>query len=222
MMRAGLGLVAGLFLLTLPAGAQDTGGGVTPPPELFPPQATAQVPRAPSGILVLNQERLVSRTLYGERVQVELEAATMALAAENRRIEAALTDEELSLTDLRATLPPEEFRPLAEEFDTRVNAIRAAQDAKGRDLAARAEAAQQRFFDLSFPILLELVRDRGAAVMLDSRSVLLSAETVDITEAAIARIDAEIGNGGTAPLLEPEGNGTPLMAPAPRPDVPAP
>ena len=164
-----------------------------------PLAAQTGVPR--DAVLVLNQDRLLSQTAYGARIQTELEAASRALAAENRRIEEQLTTEELELTELRRTLPADEFRELADEFDARVSEIRLAQDAKTRDLQAQAELARQRFFEASVPILLELVEERGAAVLMDSRTVLLSAGEVDITEAAIARIDARLGEGGDEPLI---------------------
>ena len=163
--------------------------------------AQSQPAPASASILVLNQERLLAETEFGRRIQQELEAASAALSAENRQIEAELTQEELDLTELRATLSPEEFRTLADEFDTRVTAIRAAQDAKTRNLQSQVEAAQQLFFEQTVPILLQLIEDRQADVLLDSRTVLLSAGSVDITEAAIAAINAAIGAGGTEPLI---------------------
>ncbi len=155
-----------------------------------------------SAVLVLNQERLFSQSVFGQRVASELEAAARELSRENREIEQQLTEEELRLTELRPTTDVAEFRAMAEEFDIRVEAIRDAQEAKGRDLQAQAEAAQARFFDLVTPILLDLARGRGAAVVLDSRSVFLSAGAIDITNAAVERINAELGDGGTAPLID--------------------
>lgn len=177
----------------------------------------AQSQPSPEGILVLNQERFYGASLYGRRVQAELEAASQALSAENREIEAQLTEEELRLTNERASLPVEEFRALADEFDARVVEIREAQDAKGRRLATQAEAARQRFFELAVPVLLELVRDRGAAVIMDSRAVILSADAVDITDEALARIDATVGDGGDGPLLEAPDQGGPRPRPDPDP-----
>ena len=159
-----------------------------------------------ASVLVLNQDRLLTGTLFGQRIQTELEAASAALSAENRQIEAELTAEELELTERRPEMSPEDFRTLAEEFDGRVVAIRAAQDAKARNLQAQAEAVQQRFFEETVPVLLEIVQIRGAAVLLDSRSVLLSAGTVDITDAAIVAIDEALGNGGDAPLISLPGD----------------
>lgn len=152
--------------------------------------------------MILNQDRFFSDSLYGQRAQAELEQAGRALAAENREIEARLTEEELQLTEDRETLARDEFMVMAAEFDQRVETIRATQDAKTRALNAAAETAQRRFFNLAVPILLELVAERRAAVILDSRTVLLAADTVDITDAAIARVDAELGDGGEEALID--------------------
>ncbi|MDG4648377.1 OmpH family outer membrane protein [Roseibacterium sp. SDUM158017] len=181
--------------------------------------AQAQDPAQPgAGVLVVNQERLIAQSLYGQRIQRELEAASAELSAENRRIEARLTAEELDLTELRDTLTPEEFRRLADEFDARVEAIRAAQEAKARDISEQADTAQVQFFERAAPVLLEIVRDRGAAVLMDSRAVLLSADRVDITETAIAEIDATLGDGGAEPIISVEGGASadaPLTSPLP-------
>jgi Skp family chaperone for outer membrane proteins len=175
-----------LACATLPAAAQE---GAEPEP---PPLA---------GILILNQERLFAQSRFGQRIQRELEDASARLAAENRRIEAALTDEELELTALRATTEADAFRALADAFDTRVEAIRTAQEAKARNLTAQADAAQGLFFESVAPILLDIVRGRNAAVLMDSRAVLLSADRVDVTETAIAAIDAALGEGGAEPII---------------------
>ncbi|WJY21025.1 OmpH family outer membrane protein [Fontisubflavum oceani] len=179
-----------------------------------PRPASTQTSAAPEGVLVLNQDRLFSASLYGQRVQSELEAAGESLAAENREIEAQLTEEEMRLTGERATMDPMAFRALAEEFDARVGEIRQAQETKAQSLSLQADAARQRFFELAFPILLDLVRERGAAVIMDNRAVLLSAESVDITTLALERVDARLGDGGEGPLLQ----GGDLPAPLARPD----
>ena len=51
----------------------------------------------------------------------------------------------------------------------------------------------------------ELVEQRGASVLLDSRTVLLSAGSVDITDLAIAAINQALGDGGEAPLISVPG-----------------
>lgn len=183
------------------------------------PAVLAQDVPVATPIVIVNQERLLSQSLYGQRIQREVEAAGAALAAENRQIEGQLTEEELALTERRALMTPEAFRPVAEEFDARVNGIRAAQEAKGRALQQQAEAAQQTFFETAYPILVEILRTRGAGVLMDSRAVLLAADGIDITDEAVALIDARLGDGGPAPLIDLDGT---AQAPRPRPDVEAP
>lgn len=197
-MRIGVfrGMVAGLFLALSPfASAAQTAQGVQ----------VAPANTATPAIAIIDQERMLSGSRYGQRIQQEVEDAGAALVAENRRIEAQLTEEELSLTALRATMGADEFRPLAQEFNLRVEGIRAAQEAKSRALQAQAEAARVQFYELAFPVLVDLMRMRGAVVLMDNRAVLLSVEGIDITEAAILRIDNEIGDGGDAPLIDLDG-----------------
>ena len=196
-------VVMAVSLAAGPLWAQSSGAPAADAtrPNLVAPTPLDEAAAAGSAILLLNQERLLSGSAYGQRIQREVEAAGSSLAAENRQIEAQLTEEELSLTARRANMSPEAFRPLAEDFDARVEAIRAAQEAKGRALQDQAEAAQVAFFDSAFPILIDILRQRGASVLMDSRAVLLAADNVDITEDAIARINAAIGEGGTEPLI---------------------
>lgn len=153
-------------------------------------------------IVILNQERLFSESLFGQRVQAELEEASSALSRQNRELEAALLEEEQSLTEQRTTMTAEEFRPLAEEFDTRVEEIRAVQSERLRRLSAQADGAEQLFIELTTPILRALLAEIGASAVLDSRVVIYVAEGGDVTEIALRRVNAELGDGGEEPILD--------------------
>jgi Skp family chaperone for outer membrane proteins len=192
--------------------------------------ATAQntpgaVPRL--AIVVLDRDALYAGSLFGQRIRREIEAASQALSRENRRIEAALVAEEQVLTDQRAQMGPAAFRAMADEFDTRVEEIRQAQDVKGRALAQQAEQASQLFFEFAGPVLTELAQRTGALVVLDRRTVLAAADQVDITTRAIAEVDRTVGAGPgleammdaqvQVPTQRPEGLSRP-----PIPDAPAP
>ncbi len=155
----------------------------------------AQEARAPASILTIDPEQLFEQTLFGQRIIAESEELAANLQAENRRIEGELSEEERDLTERRPSLSVEEFRALADAFDEKVNRIRTEQDAKVREVQSFRETAQQRFFGEIGPVLLGVVRERNAAVILDRRNVFLSAESVDITQEAIERIDAQLGDG---------------------------
>ncbi len=174
------------------------------------PLAAQEVTTGPRAIaptvLVLDQERLFEGSLWGKRVVREIEADSTALATENRRIEAELTTEEQALTDQRKLLPAEEFRALADAFDAKVVEIRRSQDAKARDLARLNEIEQQTFLSTAVPVLRQMLSEMpGTTAILDRRAVLIAAEAIDITDTAIARIDAALG-AGQRPALPPAEN----------------
>jgi len=181
--------------------------------------ARAQTISAP--IVTVVQDRLFSESRFGQRVQRDHEARVQALSQENRQIEAALIEEERSLTDQRVKLPAEEFRSLADAFDDKVQRIRAEQDAKANALGQLLDKDRQAFLSLTGPLLRTLVIERGAVALLDRRVVILAADSIDITGAAIARIDSRIGDGTSGESALPtdgpsDGSET---QPAPRPQL---
>ena len=185
MMRAYVRVLALLAML-------GCGGAVVP-------AAQAQQLGLPqSAILTISSDRLFNESEFGKRVGREIEADGRVLAAENRRIEAELTEEEQALTDRRASMDPTEFRALADAFDEKVQFIRTAQDAKLRALDQRSDEARAQFFEAARPVLGNLMRETGAGVILERASVFASASATDITDLAISRMNEAIGEGATA------------------------
>ncbi|MEQ6247915.1 OmpH family outer membrane protein [Sulfitobacter sp. HNIBRBA3233] len=148
-------------------------------------------------ILTIDSERLFLSSDFGQRVAAEIEARGNELASENRRIEAELAAEEQELTNRRAEMTAEEFRPLADDFDARVQQTRAAQAAKSRALNSLLDREREIFLGAAGPVLQELMEDVGASVVLERRTVFISTNSSDITAAAIARINDVLGAGET-------------------------
>lgn len=161
------------------------------------PLAAQQLGVPQTDVLTISSERLFADSAFGQRVFREIEAESALLADENERIVAQLSKEEKDLTERRAALSPEEFRPLAEAFDKMVQSHREGQRAKLDALARRGEEARDQFFEMAQPVLIELLRDFGASIVIERANVVLSSDASDITDAAIARIDAAIGDGST-------------------------
>jgi Skp family chaperone for outer membrane proteins len=153
-----------------------------------------------SAILTVDIDWLFSQSQFGQRVAQSYAAEREALATENSRIASTLREEELILTAQRADMALDVFRTEAEDFDAKAQNIRSAQDAKERALEDTLAQGRDQFFEVTRPILGQLMVDRGAFAILDRRSVILSLGSIDVTEEAIARIDALIGEGTDATL----------------------
>lgn len=158
--------------------------------------ALAQEFKAPlSPILTIDSEKLFTQSAFGLRVQREFEAAGRLLEAENREIETALQEEEQQLTDQRSSLSADEFRTLADAFDAKVQQIRQEQSAKLRVLTTQRDLAQRRFLEAASPVLQGLMSDAGASVIVENRTIFMSALAIDVTALAVGRINAQIGDG---------------------------
>lgn len=148
-----------------------------------------------SAILTIDPDRLFAASMYGQKALADIRADSILLAAENREIEAALSDEELELTQKRTTLSPEEFRPLANAFDEKAQRIRVEQTTKANEIRSRPEIARQEFMRIAQDILVEIMRERRALAIFSNDAVFLVADTIDVTDVAIERINSLIGDG---------------------------
>lgn len=145
-----------------------------------------------SPILTIDSARLFPETLLGQAILAELDEERRAFNRENEILAQQFREEELDLTERRATLPREEFAELAAQFDERVQAARAERDAREAEIDRAAELRRRAFSQQVLPVLDALMREAGAAVLLEADSVLLAADAVDITAAAIARINQAV------------------------------
>ena len=160
-------------------------------------QDAAAVVRSP--VLLIDIETVFSGTQYGQRILSEIQSASETLKAENQRIADALTAEEQDIAARRPSMEPSVFRAEADAFDEKVVGIRRAQDAKEQELQERLTAARSNFDTAIRPVLGKLMQDREAAVLMARRDVILYFGAIDITDAAIAQIDATLGDGTQAP-----------------------
>ena len=145
-----------------------------------------------SPVLVIDSQQLFSQSVLGQRIQSDLEAAQDALNAKNEDIVAELEAEELALTQKRAEMEPDEFRELAEAFDAKAQRIRRERAAELQQLGLRLEEERQAFLTAVVPVLEEMMREAGAAVVLEKRDVLLHVRAVDVTGLAIERVNQSL------------------------------
>lgn len=146
-------------------------------------------------ILTIESDRVFAETLFGKRITSEIEEQSKELAAENRRIEGELTEEEQALTLRREEMAVEDFRVLANAFDDKVQTIRLQQERKARLLVEQSEAGRVTFLRAAQPVLGQIMQEAGASVILERTSVFFSSNASDITDLAISRIDGAIGDG---------------------------
>lgn len=151
---------------------------------------------ADSRILTIVPDQLFEDSQAGKAAEARIDAASNELVAENRRLEAELEAEERNLTARRGTMPTADFRALADAFDAKAVRVRKEQDEKARQIARMREQDRQTFFNAVAPVLAEMMQSEKAVAILDRSSVFLSFDLIDVTDRAIAAVDAKLGDGG--------------------------
>lgn len=151
--------------------------------------ASAQV-AVGSPFLIINQERLLTGSKAGQEILAEEERQRDQLRAEARALDASFEAEERELTEQRPTLPPEQFRRLSDAFDARVVEARRKQDERAGALAQEFDQRRRQFYARIAPILVTLMDRYQAKAIFDETSVLLADQSLNITAAVIAEIDA--------------------------------
>jgi len=206
MRRAGFLCRAGAFIgvafgaaLCLAGGAQaQSQAPVQSPAQAQTARAEVQaVIRSP--VLTLNYEQFIAGSQMGQQMSANYEAERARLEAANAEIASQLEAEELALTKARDTMQPDAFRKAASDFDEKVQKIRQERRDAETILARKRDDLRSRFEQAAVPVLSALMREAGAAVILEVRSTVLSLEQVDITDLAIQRLDAAFAASADAP-----------------------
>lgn len=146
-------------------------------------------------ILTIDSDALYRETAFGKKLEADWLVEASVFSGENTEIVAQFSAEEDALTQNRATMDPQEFREAAAAFDVRVQKIRAERDAGEEALRQRRVGLRGTFMERIRPIVGEIMFERGALAVMEGANIFAARSSIDITQEAIARIDAKIGDG---------------------------
>jgi Skp family chaperone for outer membrane proteins len=172
--------------------------------------APAAAQEGPSVMIVDIEAALRESAVADALREIELEerrALQARFDADKGRLEAR----EAELSEIRADADKADFDRLVEEFDADVRETRRAAQEDAAALQARFAAAQRALLDVVRPAAAELMRERGAVVLIDRKTVVVFDPALDVTGDLIERIDR------TAPEARALLAGAPGSAPAAAP-----
>ena len=147
-----------------------------------------------SGLFTVDMSKLFRSSDFGKSIILANNQARKKLQNENDELEAKLLSEENKLSDQRKILSLDEFRPKALEFDKKVSIIRTQQSTKEESLKIKARKEEAEFYKRIYPLLYELLLEKGGLVLLDQRNTILWDSSVDITDDAIKLINQVLGS----------------------------
>lgn len=170
-------------------------------------------------VLVVSRGRILRETAAGKALRAAEARANAAFEARVEAAKTALEAREAELARLRRTAERTEFARLTEAFDRAVRATRRETQRQAAEMQTRFRAERDRLTAALAPVLIAVLKDRGADIILDADSILIARPGVDVTDEVIARFDAAVPPEpielGPHPPLLPEDFAAPATAPAP-------
>ncbi len=146
-----------------------------------------------SSLFTVDMGKLFRSSDFGKKIISTNNIARQELQNENEELESLLLSEEIELSEQRKILPSDEFRRKALAFDEKVSIIRTEQGKKEENLKNKVRKEEAEFYKRIYPLLYELLLDRGGLILIDQRNVILWDSTVDITDEAILLINQVLG-----------------------------
>ena len=160
---------------------------------------SAQTANLPStSVIIIDKQRVLSETLYGQRLMAEMRLMEQLQIADNKRLLQELELEEARLTEQRSSMDADEFRVLAVNFDEKVQFISNQQQAKNQKRMEQRRKDQMTLMAATGPVFETLMRDTGADVIIEQRYAFIWNDAINLTDEAIERIDAFLGDGKTS------------------------
>ena len=144
-------------------------------------------------VLVLDLQMLVRDSQRGQKLIADKEAVNLAFQRGERERVIALEAEERDLAERRASMPEDEFAVLANAFDEKVVASRQAAAQRNQQLQQQISALDAEFQAEFGPIVVQIMRERGAGVVLQKQVVFVNGVSADITADVISRMDKAAG-----------------------------
>lgn len=142
-------------------------------------------------VVVVSRERILREAEAAHRLRAAEDEMTARLQSQIDETKVRFASEEEELARLRAELPASEFETRIADFDQRVRQVR-------RVAQERAAALQKGFQDAraaivaALPALIERLRvEAGARLVVNADQVLAADPSADLTDRAIALLDAE-------------------------------
>lgn len=146
-------------------------------------------------ILVMNEQRILRESAVGQHVASEIERISGEIANELSPLGTQIQQENEALTAETAALSEEAIRARpdlisrlqtlqsdAQQFEVR-------RQVAAREIQATERAAMQPVLGALQNILQEIVDERGAALLIDRSTVVFAADSIDISDQAIARLN---------------------------------
>lgn len=148
--------------------------------------------RAETAIGTIDVQRLLTKSDAALSVQKQIQARRDKFIEEISKEEQILRAKEKELSELRATLPADEFGRRKEEFEKEFMAARQQAQKRKKALDDTGAKAIGRLNDELQKIVKQIAQERGYTLILSRQDIVLSDDSIDISSEAMDRLNKAV------------------------------
>lgn len=150
------------------------------------------------GVLVMNEQRILRESAVGLHITTRLEAIGQEIQAELQPQQAAIQSESEALNAELSALSEDAIRQrpdLAARYESLQRdaaTFEQTRRIRAQELQATEQQAMRPVLPILQEVLQEIVTERNAGVLIDRSVVVYAADSVDISQSAIERLNQRI------------------------------
>ena len=143
-------------------------------------------------IVVIDMQYIVARSAAAVEVRNELDRLKKEYTAIVTKEEEALKLLQDELGVQRSILPVDEFNKLEQDFRSRVEKLQSVIAEKNKELEQILKKSINIIQRKSIQIITNIARERGLAAVLDTSTVVLAADSINISKIVIENLNKEM------------------------------
>ncbi len=154
--------------------------------------APANLGPAMPGVCIYSSERAIGTSEVGKAVGARMEALQKVVEAELQSEGTAIETERKTLETSAATMPKPDFEKRALALRQRMEAFQTKAQLRSQELDATERQQLGKILENLNPLVQATYAEKGCGLLLNREVVMLANPAMDITDAAVAKLNAKI------------------------------
>lgn len=144
------------------------------------------------GVCIYHHDRLMAQSTAGQSLVAGVQRLQQEVQAELAPYEQFIQTEGQALQQGQASIPQDQLQQRARDLDTKYREFEGLRQTRTGELRYTLAYQQQQIGQAVDPILAALYAERGCGILLSADGVLRANPQMDLTEAAIQRLNAAL------------------------------
>jgi outer membrane protein len=144
------------------------------------------------GVCIYHHDRLMAQSTAGQSLVARVQRLQQEVQTELAPYEQFIVTERQALQQGQATIPQDQFQQRAEALEARFREFEGLRQTRTGEMRYTLAYQQQQIGQAVDPILAALYTERGCGILLSADGVLRANPQMDLTEAAIQRLNAAL------------------------------